>query len=85
MHFSGSFFRVYARFPQFASCARFRLWVSYLSRPETQPQVFSMESCVMSDHKFEFDFWGCKVSAQGVIGIVAAVSVVAMLLAFYRF
>lgn len=39
----------------------------------------------MSDHKFEFDFWGCKVSAQGVIGILAAVSVVAMLLAFYRF
>ncbi len=39
----------------------------------------------MSDHKFELDFWGCKVSAQGVIGIVAAVSVVAMLLAFYRF
>jgi hypothetical protein len=35
--------------------------------------------------KFEFDFWGAKVSAQGVIGIVAAVSVVAMLLAFYRF
>lgn len=35
--------------------------------------------------KFEFDFWGCRVNAQGVIGIVAAVSVVAMLLAFYRF
>jgi hypothetical protein len=44
-----------------------------------------MESCVMSEPKFEFDFWGCRVSAQGVIGIVAAVSVVAMLLAFYRF
>lgn len=43
------------------------------------------ENCAMPDHKFEFDFWGCKVSAQGVIGIVAAVSVVAMLLAFYRF
>ena len=35
--------------------------------------------------KFEFDFWGCRVSAHGVIGIAAAVSVVAMLLAFYRF
>lgn len=35
--------------------------------------------------EFEFDFWGCRVSAKGVIGIVAAVSVVAMLLAFYRF
>jgi hypothetical protein len=36
-------------------------------------------------HKFEISIWGIKVSAQGVIGIVAAVSVVAMLLAFYRF
>jgi hypothetical protein len=34
--------------------------------------------------KVEFDFWGCRVSAQGMLGIVAAVSVVAMLLAFYR-
>jgi hypothetical protein len=45
-----------------------------------------MESYVMSEPpKFEFDFWGCRVIAQGVIGIVAAVSVVAMVLAFYRF
>jgi|GEM_PF-6259200 hypothetical protein len=35
--------------------------------------------------KFEFNFWGCRVSGQGVLGIVGAVSVVAMLLAFYRF
>ena len=47
---------------------------------------FSMESCVMSEPpKFEFDFLGCRVSAQGVLGVIAAVSVVAMLLAFYRF
>lgn len=47
---------------------------------------FKMESCTMSEPpKFEFDFWGCRVSAQGAIGIVAAVGVVAMLLAFYRF
>jgi hypothetical protein len=45
-----------------------------------------MESCVMSEPpKFEFDFLGCRVSAQGVLGVIAAVSVVAMLLAFYRF
>jgi hypothetical protein len=49
-------------------------------------KFFQMESCVMSEPpKFEFHFWGCRVSAQGVIGIVAAVSVVAMVLAFYRF
>lgn len=35
--------------------------------------------------KFEFDFWGCKINASGALGIAAAVSVVAMLLAFYRF
>jgi hypothetical protein len=34
--------------------------------------------------KFELAFWGFRVSAEGVIGIVAAVGVVAMLLAFYR-
>jgi hypothetical protein len=44
-----------------------------------------METRVMSEPKFEFDFWGCRVSASGVIGIIAAVSVVAMMLAFYRF
>lgn len=33
--------------------------------------------------KSEFDFWGCRVSAQGVLGVIAAVCVVAMLLASY--
>lgn len=54
--------------------------------PDGLALKFLMESHAMSEPpKFEFDFWGCRVSAQGVIGIVAAVSVVAMLLAFYRF
>jgi hypothetical protein len=45
-----------------------------------------MESDVMSEPpKFEFDFWGCRVSAQGALGIAAAVLVVAMMMAFYRF
>ncbi|MDR3484291.1 MAG: hypothetical protein P4M05_05195 [Bradyrhizobium sp.] len=35
--------------------------------------------------KFDINFWGIKVSAQGVVGIVAAVVVVMSVLAFYRF
>jgi hypothetical protein len=34
--------------------------------------------------KFEINFWGFKISAQGVLGIVAAVVVVTMLLLTYR-
>jgi len=41
-----------------------------------------MESCVM--HKFEISIWGIKVSAQGLVGITAAVIVVGMILAVYR-
>jgi hypothetical protein len=44
--------------------------------------VFQMESCVM--HKFEISIWGIKVSAQGLVGITAAVVVVGMILAVYR-
>jgi hypothetical protein len=34
--------------------------------------------------KFEIHFWGVKISAQGVVGIAAAVAVVTMLLISYR-
>jgi hypothetical protein len=44
-----------------------------------------MESCAMSEPKFEINIWGIKISAQGVIGIVAAVVVVLSVLVFYRF
>lgn len=37
----------------------------------------------MSDHKFEINFWGFKISAQGLVGIAAAVFVVGLLL--YRY
>ena len=58
----------------------------HISMPRKDSSQVLMESYVMSEPpKIEFAFWGCKVSAQGVIGIVAAVTVVAMLLAFYRF
>jgi hypothetical protein len=39
-----------------------------------------MESCGMSDHKFE----SIKISAQGIVGISAAVLVVGMFIAVYR-
>jgi hypothetical protein len=43
-----------------------------------------MESCVM-EPKFDIHFWGIKISAQGLAGIAAAVLVVGMLLAVYRY
>ena len=40
----------------------------------------------MSDlPKFDINIWGIKVSAQGFIGIAAAVVVVMSVLAFYKF
>jgi hypothetical protein len=44
-----------------------------------------MENCVMSEPKFDIHFWGVKISAQGLAGIAAAVVVVGMLLAVYRY
>jgi hypothetical protein len=45
-----------------------------------------MESYVMSDQsRFEISIWGIKISAQGAVGIAAAVVVVMSVLAFYRF
>jgi hypothetical protein len=45
-----------------------------------------MESFVMSDlPRFDINIWGIKISAQGVVGIAAAVVVVMSVLAFYRF
>jgi hypothetical protein len=44
-----------------------------------------MESCVMSEPKFELKFLGAQVSGQGVVGIFAAVLLVGMVMAFYRF
>lgn len=38
----------------------------------------------MSDPKFELKIWGIHVSAQGVVGICAAVVLVAMVMVFYR-
>lgn len=38
----------------------------------------------MSDHKFEISFWGIKISAQGLAGVGAAVLVVGMFIAVYR-
>jgi hypothetical protein len=35
--------------------------------------------------KFEIHFWGIKISAEGVVGIAAAVCVVTMLILSYRF
>jgi hypothetical protein len=56
------------------------------SSPErTAFQVSSMESCAMSQPKFDINIWGIKISAQGVVGIAAAVLVVMSVLAFYRF
>jgi hypothetical protein len=43
-----------------------------------------MESCVMSEPRFDIHFWGIKISAQGLTGIAAAVLVVGMFLAVYR-
>ena len=39
----------------------------------------------MSLPKFEIAFWGCRVSAQGLPGIAAAVLAVGMILAVYRY
>jgi hypothetical protein len=44
-----------------------------------------MESCAMSQPKFDIYIWGIKISAQGVVGIAAAVLVVMLVLASYRF
>jgi hypothetical protein len=44
-----------------------------------------MESCAMSEPRFDINIWGIKISAQGVVGIIAAVLVVMSVLAFYRF
>jgi hypothetical protein len=44
-----------------------------------------MESHVMSEPKFDIYFWGIRISAQGLAGIAAAVLVVGMLLAVYRY
>ena len=35
--------------------------------------------------KFEIHFWGVRISAQGVVGVVAAVLVVAIIIVSYRF
>jgi hypothetical protein len=44
-----------------------------------------MESFVMSElPKFDINIWGIKISAQGAVGIAAAVFVVMSVLAFYR-
>jgi hypothetical protein len=39
----------------------------------------------MSEPKFDISFWGIKISAQSLVGIVAAVVVVGMVLAVYRY
>ena len=39
----------------------------------------------MSEPRFDINIWGIKISAQGVVGIIAAVLVVMSVLAFYRF
>jgi hypothetical protein len=47
--------------------------------------VFQMESCVMSEPKLGFEMWGIRLNAEGVFAIVAAIVLVALVLAFYRF
>jgi hypothetical protein len=42
----------------------------------------SEESCAISQPKFDVNIWGITISAQGAVGIVAAVAVVTMLLAY---
>ena len=39
----------------------------------------------MPEPKFDINFWGIKISARGLAGIVAAVLVVGMVLAAYRY
>jgi len=38
----------------------------------------------MAEPKFDINFLGIKISAQGLVGITAAILVVGMLLAVYR-
>jgi hypothetical protein len=62
------------------------LSVTYLNPPTDSSQDFQMESCAMVEPpKFEINFWGVKVSAQGLAGIAAAVLVVGMFLAVSRY
>jgi len=39
----------------------------------------------MSEPRFDIHFWGIKISAQGLAGIAAAVLVVGLVLAVYRY
>lgn len=39
----------------------------------------------MPDPKFSFEMWGIRVNAEGVVAIVGAIVLVALILAFYRF
>jgi len=39
----------------------------------------------MSDPKLGFEMWGIRLNAEGVFAIVAAIILVALVLAFYRF
>jgi hypothetical protein len=44
-----------------------------------------MESCAMSEQKFDLNVWGIRIASQGVVGIAAAVVVVTMLLLAWRY
>ncbi len=44
-----------------------------------------MESYAMSEPTFDIRFCGIKISARGLAGIAAAVLVVGMILAAYRY
>jgi hypothetical protein len=61
--------------------------VTLIDRPSKRDdfgsQVSSMESCVMD--KLELSLWGLSLSAQGTLAIIAAVLIVVLLMAFYRF
>jgi hypothetical protein len=45
----------------------------------------SVKNHIMPEPRFNIHFWGIKISAQGLAGVAAAVLVVAMLLAVYRY
>jgi hypothetical protein len=52
---------------------------------EGKRQLKIFESRAMSEPKFDINLCGIKISAQGLAGIAAAVVVVGMLLAVYRY
>lgn len=52
--------------------------------PERHESFPLMENCVMSKHHLEFKGWGFSVAATGIVGISAAVLIIALILLVTR-